>query len=251
MVWCLSKSYEGPDTKINWQTDCRSQYNLNLNLRDCTANYRPVLSSEKAHYMKKESNCHSKKCKIWSPAPNGAWHQDELAVGHNITWTCSQYSLFKSERLSAHIKLTLHRALIRSVMTYACPTWESEAKNHLLKLQRLQNKVLHTTGIFPRHTSVRDMHVAFQIPYIYGYITKLCRKQAEVIQNHENENIRYIGQGEVQHRKYKRLKLSSGHLYDCSLFRQTNCYRLRHKWQTRPLVRDKKEICWQKPLDGK
>jgi hypothetical protein len=31
------------------------------------------------------------------------------------------------------------------------------------------------------------MHVAFQIPYVYDYITKLCRQQAEVIQNHENE----------------------------------------------------------------
>jgi hypothetical protein len=34
------------------------------------------------------------------------------------------YSLFKSERFSANIKLTVHKALIRSVMTYACPTWE-------------------------------------------------------------------------------------------------------------------------------
>jgi hypothetical protein len=31
------------------------------------------------------------------------------------------YSLFKSERLSANIKLTLHKTLISSVMTYACP----------------------------------------------------------------------------------------------------------------------------------
>jgi hypothetical protein len=30
-------------------------------------------------------------------------------------------SLFKSERLSANIKLTLHEALIRSVRTNACP----------------------------------------------------------------------------------------------------------------------------------
>jgi hypothetical protein len=29
--------------------------------------------------QKKESNCQSKQCKIWSPAPNGARHQDELA----------------------------------------------------------------------------------------------------------------------------------------------------------------------------
>jgi hypothetical protein len=32
------------------------------------------------------------------------------------------------------------------------------------------------------------MHVAFQIPYVYDYITKLCKKQAEIIQNYENEN---------------------------------------------------------------
>jgi hypothetical protein len=69
------------------------------------------------------------------------------------------YSPFKSERLSANIKLTL----IRSVITYACPAWEFAAECHLLKLQRLQNKVLHTIGNFPRRTSIRDMHVAFQI----------------------------------------------------------------------------------------
>jgi hypothetical protein len=52
------------------------------------------------------------------------------------------------------------------------------------------------------------------MPYVYDYITKSCRQQAEVIQNHEN--VRYIGQGEAPHRKYKRLKLGGGHVYDCS-----------------------------------
>jgi hypothetical protein len=44
----------------------------------------------------------------------------------------------------------------------------------------------------PEFTSVRDLHVAFQIPYVYDYITKLCRQQAEVIQNYDNENVRNI-----------------------------------------------------------
>jgi hypothetical protein len=35
-------------------------------------------------------------------------------------------------------------------------------------------------------------------------------------ENHENENVRFIGQGEAPHRKYKRLKLGGGHVYDCS-----------------------------------
>jgi hypothetical protein len=70
--------HRGPGTEKNWLTDRQSQYNLNL--RHCTANYRPVLSSERAPYLKmKESNCHSKKCNIWSSAPKEARHQDELA----------------------------------------------------------------------------------------------------------------------------------------------------------------------------
>jgi hypothetical protein len=77
------------------------------------------------------------------------------------------YSLFKSERLSANIKLTLHKALIRSVMTYACRTWELVADIYLFKLQRLQNKVLHIIGKFPRCTPVRDLHTAFNLPYVY------------------------------------------------------------------------------------
>jgi hypothetical protein len=101
-------------------------------------------------------------------------------------------------------------------MTYACPAWEFAAETHLLKLQRLQNKVLHTIGKLPRRTPVRDLHMGFQIPYIYDYITKTCRQQAEVIQIHENENVRYIRQSEARHRKYKRLKLGGDHVYDRS-----------------------------------
>jgi hypothetical protein len=64
------------------------------------------------------------------------------------------YYLFKSERLSANIKLTPHKALISSVMAYACPAWKFAAECHLLKLQRLQNKILRTTGNFPKRISV-------------------------------------------------------------------------------------------------
>jgi hypothetical protein len=58
----------------------------------------------------------------------------------------------------------------------------------------LQNRVLHTTGNFPSSKLIRDMHVAFQIPYVYDYITKLGRQQAYIIQNHENANVRNIDQ---------------------------------------------------------
>jgi hypothetical protein len=48
-------------------------------------------------------------------------------------------TLFKIKGLSTNIKLTFHKALIRSVMTYACPVWEFAPDPHVFKLQRLQN----------------------------------------------------------------------------------------------------------------
>jgi hypothetical protein len=101
-------------------------------------------------------------------------------------------------------------------MTYAFPARELLADTHLFKLQRLQNKVLLTIGKFPRPTPVRELHMAFQVPCIYDHITKLCRQQAEVLQNHDNANVRDIRTGESRHRKYKRLKLGGGQAYGCS-----------------------------------
>jgi hypothetical protein len=72
-------------------------------------------------------------------------------------------------------------------------------------------------GNLPRRTPICDLHMAFKIPYLYDFVTKLRRQQAAVILNHENVNIRRIGQGEAQHKTYKRLKLGSGQVYDGSI----------------------------------
>jgi hypothetical protein len=127
--------------------------------------------------------------------------------------TCS---LFRSGRLSTHIKLMLYKDLIRSVVTYACSCWEYAADTHLLKLQHLQNRVLCTIGNLDRCTPVRKLHVIFKIPYMYDYVTELCRLLAEVILNHVKPNVCGTGQGEAMHREYKRLQLGGGKAYDCS-----------------------------------
>jgi hypothetical protein len=51
------------------------------------------------------------------------------------------HSLFKSERLSANFKLTLHKALNRSIMTYVCPAW------NLRQMSPKKNKL---RGLSPR-----------------------------------------------------------------------------------------------------
>jgi hypothetical protein len=67
-----------------------------------------------------------------------------------------------------------------------------------------------------RRTPVRELHKAFNIQYIHDYVTKLCRQQARVIENHKNANVRHTGQGEDPHRKHKRLKLGGGQAYNRS-----------------------------------
>jgi hypothetical protein len=72
------------------------------------------------------------------------------------------YSLFRNEHLHVctNIKLTPHKALVRSVLTYAHPDLEFAAGN------------------FERCTPVCNLHTAFNVPYVYGYTTELCRQQA-------------------------------------------------------------------------
>jgi hypothetical protein len=84
-------------------------------------------------------------------------------------------------------------------MTYACPAWELAADSHLMKLQRLQNRLLRKTGELLRRTPIRALHLAFRISYVHDFITKKCRKQAEAIQNQYNVNVRNTGKGEAEH----------------------------------------------------
>jgi hypothetical protein len=68
----------------------------------------------------------------------------------------------------------------------------------------------HSAGNFLWRAPARVLHTAYQLPYVYDYVTKLCRQGAEMVRNHENANGRNIGQGEAQRRKYKWLELGGG-----------------------------------------
>ena len=91
-------------------------------------------------------------------------------------------------------------------MTYVCPALEFAADNELA----LTKRDLCTICNFTSYTPTRHCTWFYKIPYVCGFITKLSRQQAEVKRNHDNENIRDIVRGEVEHRKYKRLKLDGG-----------------------------------------
>jgi hypothetical protein len=80
----------------------------------------------------------------------------------------------------------------------------------------LHNKIFYTISKFPKCTPVCQLHMAFQVPYIYDYITKLCRQQAEVLQNDENANFHDIRKVKPDTENNKGLKLGCNQAQDCS-----------------------------------
>jgi hypothetical protein len=90
----------------------------------------------------------------------------------------------------------------RDVMKASVPPIFSAA-NLWIQNGRLQRQI-------SKNTPIRDLHISLQIPYVYDYITKLCRQRAQVIQHHANIHVPNIVQGEPRHRKYKRLELGGG-----------------------------------------
>jgi hypothetical protein len=83
-----------------------------------------------------------------------------------------------------------------------------------LKLQHLQNRVLHAID---RRTPVRDLHFASKMICEYVYIPRLCRKCAEFIQNHLNPNVRENWPSEGMHRKHNGLTFGDDEAYDRSV----------------------------------
>jgi hypothetical protein len=102
---------------------------------------------------------------IWSWVSDRARHQDWLTdwltdrqsqcdFEFDLTWNLHKemiedkafrtyiriYPLFKSERLSPNIKLILHKAPMRSVMTYACPARELAENTYLLNCSSCKPK---------------------------------------------------------------------------------------------------------------
>jgi hypothetical protein len=100
-----------------------------------------------------------------------------------------------------------------------------------MKLQRPQSRVLRTVGNLDRRTPVRDLHLAFKIPYVCDYVTKLCRRQAEVILNHENPNYMQLdkdkaGLGSTKGFNLAAVRPTTVQVFDCHFWRLNN---LRHR----------------------
>jgi len=114
------------------------------------------------------------RCNLWNKDYTQNPYRKDLGQG----LVCC---LFKSQRLSANITLTYHKAQRLT----ACPAWEFAANAHLLKRQCLWSKVRRMTANSLRRTRTHNLHLAFKILCVYKFVTKLCRQRAEVIPTRE------------------------------------------------------------------
>jgi hypothetical protein len=93
------------------------------------------------------------------------------------------YSLLKSERLSANIKLILRKALIRSLNDLCLPRLKISGRHLPLKLAApAKQGSSHHWKFSMVHTGLRFAH-GFQPFVCIRLYNKLCRQQAEFIQN--------------------------------------------------------------------
>jgi hypothetical protein len=84
----------------------------------------------------------------------------------------STYSVFKSERLSTNNKLNLHKALMRNIMTYACPALSLRRQPSTeIAAPAKQNSPHHWK--FSKAHTIHDLHMDFKLcvcVYIYKII---------------------------------------------------------------------------------
>jgi hypothetical protein len=71
-------------------------------------------------------------------------------------------------------------------------------------------------GKLPRSTPVSDLHMTFNLLYVYDYITDYAGNKQKSYKVKRTYTFTGVGQGEARHRKYKRLELGGGQAYDHS-----------------------------------
>lgn len=103
--------------------------------------------------------------------------------------------LKKGNKLHSSQKLQIYRAIIRPVMTYACPIFDNAAKTHLRKIQVVQNSILRMAlnVNWKSYISNQKIHEESKVPLIEDFHRKLTRQFYENCSNNSNALINSLG----------------------------------------------------------
>lgn len=119
-----------------------------------------------------------------------------ISKANGITFKKLYCLIGRKSRVSVDCKIRLFKAVIRPILSYACPVFVNCAKSHLNKIQTFQNKVLRImlnvkwSDFIPNE----KIHMDGKIPEILPFFIKITNKFYSSCNNHENPLINSLGQ---------------------------------------------------------
>jgi hypothetical protein len=103
-------------------------------------------------------------------------HIDYVVNKTNIAIRTLYSMINRKSQLNIKNKLLVYKLAIRPIFTYACPAFIRISKNHIKKLQILQNKTLKMIMDKSRYERTVDIHQEAEVPMVSDYIKKLTDK---------------------------------------------------------------------------
>lgn len=104
--------------------------------------------------------------------------------------------LSRNSFASLDSKLRIYKAIIRPILTYACPIFINAARCHLNKLQIFQNKILRMILNINWYDfqSVREFHDSAKVPLIIDFMSRLTDNFYAKVAHHTNDLFSSLGQ---------------------------------------------------------
>lgn len=99
----------------------------------------------------------------------------------------------KNNKLKTNVKI--NKAFVKLVITYRHQIWAAAAKNHINKIQKIQNKFLRIILNKPFDTPIKLLHQLANIPTIKDFIVNSIASAYHP--NHENHLIRTTGNYQI------------------------------------------------------
>lgn len=105
--------------------------------------------------------------------------------------------LKRNNTVDVKTKVMIYRAIIRPIMTYACPIFTNCPKKHFERLQIEQNiclrMALNDAARDNKRTRIVDLHERAKIPTIREFVNKLTASFYERSENHQSPLINNLG----------------------------------------------------------
>lgn len=112
--------------------------------------------------------------------------------------------LGRNSTLSTDKKLLIYKTIIAPIWMYGIELWGTTSKTNILKIQRIQSKILRTIVDAPWYITNEDLHKELEVDFVTDVIRQKSVIHASRLLQHDNKEIKNMP---IEESKYKmRLK---------------------------------------------